>query len=64
MKVRRKLLNTEKAVQWFPDLAISSGYDQYGVEYTVTEYTVRTDYGTSQLQPGDWLIVEVSDVKK
>lgn len=64
MKVQRKLLEKEKAVQWFPHPGLTQGYDQYGVEYTVTEYTVRTDYGLIHLTPGDWILIKLSDVKE
>ena len=48
------------AVQWFPDPSIRmTGYDAYGVEYTITGMGIWV-YGTCvKIDPGDWLIADV-----
>jgi hypothetical protein len=61
-RFRKKPIVVE-AEQWFPDAAVSIGYDRFGVEYTVCDHTLRTLEGPYKMTPGDWIITGIAGEK-
>lgn len=61
-KFRKRPIVIE-AEQWYPDRSIMTGYDRFGVEYTVCDQSIQTLEGPMRVSPGDWIITGIAGEK-